>query len=169
MQQAKRQTRTAPTRRGSRDSLRHGTRDAIENEISELVPVAYMGRSVLVVEADPEIQARLARWLSRRGNRVVGTGSGDGALALLSRWSVELVFISETLPGRSGVDVARLIHQRCPRATIVILSDNIEPAIRLAARAAGAADCVRKPSSDEELGQLLRARITLHEREAVAQ
>lgn len=146
-----------------------GRRDPIETEISELVPVVFMGRSVLVVEADPEVQARLARGLSRRGNRVVGTGSGDGALALVSQWDVDLVLISDTLPGRSGVEVVRAVHQIRPQAVIVLMSDNLEQCIRLAAAGAGASDCVRKPLGDEELAQVLRMRAAHNDRDAVAQ
>lgn len=144
-------------------------REPIETEISELVPVVFMGRSILVVESDPEVQARLARGLSRRGHRVVGTGSGDGALALVSQWDVDLVLISDTLPGRSGVEVVRAIHQVRPNAVIVLMSDNLEPAIRLAASGAGARECVRKPLGEEELAQLLRMRPSQQDRGAVAQ
>jgi CheY-like chemotaxis protein len=163
MDKAKRQTaRPEPRSRGRREP--------IETEISELVPVAFMGRSILVVEADPEVQARLARGLSRRGNRVVGTGSGDGALALVSQWDVDLVLISDSLPGRSGVEVMRLVHKARPLATLVLMSDNLEPAIRLAALGAGANDCIRKPINDDELGSVLRTRnATPGERGVVAQ
>ncbi|HEX6245359.1 MAG TPA: response regulator [Polyangiales bacterium] len=128
-----------------------------------------MGRSILVVEADPEVQARLARGLSRRGHRVVGTGSGDGALALVSQWDVDLVLISDTLPGRSGVEVVRAVHQIRPEAVIVLMSDALEPAIRLAGKAAGAQECVRKPLADDDLAALLRLRAEPRDRGAVAQ
>lgn len=131
--------------------------------------MVFMGRSILVVESDPEVQARLARGLSRRGHRVVGTGSGDGALALVSQWDVDLVLISDTLPGRSGVEVVRAIHQVRPDAAIVLMSDNLEPAIRLAASGAGAQQCMRKPLGDDELAQLLRLRAEPHDHVAVAQ
>jgi CheY-like chemotaxis protein len=160
MEKAKRQTARPEPRSG-------GRRERIETEISELVPVVFMGRSILVVEADPEVQARLARGLSRRGNRVVGTGSGDGALALVSQWDVDLVLISDSLPGRSGVEVMRLIHKARPHATLVLMSDNLEPAIRLAALGAGASDCIRKPADDDELGLVLRKRNAAHEERGV--
>jgi CheY-like chemotaxis protein len=169
MDKYKRQTARRALRQGSNVPAARGRRDPIETEVSELVPVVFMGRSILVVEADPEVQARLARGLSRRGHRVVGTGSGDGALALVSQWDVDLVLISDTLPGRSGVEVVRAVHQARPRAAIVLMSDNLEPAIRLAAAGAGAQECVRKPLGDEELAQLLRLRADTHERGAVAQ
>jgi CheY-like chemotaxis protein len=166
MQRLKRQ---AARRQAERGEKRHNER--AEGDISELVPVSIMIRSVLVVEADPEVQARLARNLSRRGHRVVGTGSGDGALALISQWEVDLVLVSDNLPGRTGIEVARLVHQARPKATVVLMCDNLEPGPRAAARAAGATECVRKPLLDEHLGYWLRFRATLPaaDRGAVAQ
>lgn len=162
-------------RQAARSQVLHGSsrseRAELETEdVSELVPVTFMGRAVLVVESDPEDQASLARNLSRRGNRVVGTGSGDGALALVSQWDVDLVLVSDTLPGRSGLEVARLIHKLRPNATVVLMSEMLEPATRLAARAAGASECVRKPVTDDQLAHLLRQRSPYHkDRGAVAQ
>jgi CheY-like chemotaxis protein len=50
------------------------------------------------------------------------------------------------------------------------MSDNLEPAIRLAAVGAGASDCIRKPINDDELGLVLRTRNAAHsERGVVAQ
>ena len=121
MQKAKRQTARRQADRSERREKR------ANGDVSELVPVANASRAALVVEADPEVQARLARNLSRRGHRVVGTGSGDGALALISQWDVDLVLISDDLPGRTGIEVARLVHQARPKATVVLMCDNLEP------------------------------------------
>jgi CheY-like chemotaxis protein len=164
MQKAKRQTARRPAERGEQREKR------VNGDVSELVPVAANSRAVLVVEADPEVQARLARNLSRRGHRVVGTGSGDGALALISQWEVDLVLVSDNLPGRTGIEVARLVHQERPKATVVLMCDNLEPGTRAAARAAGATECVRKPLLDEHIGYWLRFRATLPiDRDLVAQ
>jgi CheY-like chemotaxis protein len=112
-------------------------------------------RSVLVIEADPELQSQMARALRREGHRVVGTGSGDGALALVSQWDVDLILISEDLPGRAGIEVTRLIHMVQPHAPVIVLSANAEPNLRAAARAAGAVDCVVKPLQIDQLSRWL--------------
>jgi CheY-like chemotaxis protein len=112
-------------------------------------------RSVLVVEADPEVQVQMARALRRDGHRVVGTSSGDGALALVSQWDVDLILISEDLPGRAGIEVTRLITAVQPQAPVIIMSVNAEPSLRAAARAAGAVDCLTKPLRVEQLARWL--------------
>jgi CheY-like chemotaxis protein len=104
-------------------------------------------RSVLVIEADPDVQAQIARTMRAGGYRVVGTSSGDGALALVSEWPVDLILVSQDLPGRAGVEVTRLLRERSPSSTVVIMAARDEPNVHEAARAAGAVGCVHRPVS----------------------
>src|SRR5688500_9115242 len=96
--------------RGKRRTARPSKARMERIDVPSFGPAA-MERSVLVVEADPEVQVQMARALRKCGLRVVGTSSGDGALALVSEWDVDLILISEDLPGRAGVEVTRLIHR----------------------------------------------------------
>jgi CheY-like chemotaxis protein len=112
-------------------------------------------RSVLIVEADPELQTQMAKALRREGHRVVGTSSGDGALALIAQWDVDLVLINEDLPGKAGIEVTRLVHAVKPLVPLIVMSTNAEPSLRAAARAAGAVDCLLKPLRVESLARWL--------------
>lgn len=114
-------------------------------------------RGVLVVEDDPDLQWRLARMLTLRGNRVVGTSSGEAALELLSQWPVDLVLVDDTLPGMSGMELARTINERHPGAPVVLMSTQDSRESRLAARLAGAVAVVIKPFALESLVDLLRS------------
>ena len=142
-------------------------------EVPALIRVGPRERSVLVVEADPEVQVQMARTLRREGHRVVGTSSGDGALALVSQWDVDLILISEDLPGRAGIEVTRLIHAVKPQAPVVVMATLAEPSLRAAARAAGAIDCVPKPLQVEHLARWLAPPqlddLLAHEADAVAE
>jgi CheY-like chemotaxis protein len=142
-------------------------------EVPALIRVGPRERSVLVVEADPEVQVQMARTLRREGHRVVGTSSGDGALALVSQWDVDLILISEDLPGRAGIEVTRLIHAVKPQAPVVVMARLAEPSLRAAARAAGAIDCVPKPLQVEQLARWLVPppldELLPHEADAVAE
>jgi two-component system, sensor histidine kinase RpfC len=148
---------------------RHRERET--RDVSALISVGPRERSVLIVEADPEVQVQMARVLRREGHRVVGTSSGDGALALVSQWDVDLILVSEDLPGRSGIEVTRLIHALRPRCPVIIMSKNAEPSLRAAARSAGAVDCLTKPLCAEHLVPWLQppALDGMHAREAVAE
>lgn len=138
---------------------------------SACVRVGVRERSVLVVEPDPEVQVHIARALRREGHRVVGTSSGDGALALVSQWDVDLILISEDLPGRAGIEVTRLIRAVQPQAPVIVMSASADPSLRAAAQAAGAADCLPKPFRLEQLSPWLVAPAldALDAREAVAE
>lgn len=111
---------------------------------------------VLVIENDPDLQWRLARTLTVQGNRVVGTASGDGALALLANWQVDLVLVAEDLPGADGLEVARRIRERSPGVRVILMtSEDHGPDIEVAARLAGAAACLAKPFGLEALLSLV--------------
>lgn len=94
-------------------------------------------RSVLIVQDDPDLQFRLARALTVHGCRVVGTGSGEGALALLSKWKVDVVLLDEQLVGLDGLEVAERIRQHHPLVPIALLVDGEGPNLSLRARRAG--------------------------------
>jgi DNA-binding response OmpR family regulator len=109
----------------------------------------------LVVEDDPDLQWRLARMLTIRGSRVVGTSTGNGALALISQWPVDLVLVDDGLPEMSGLEVIRSIHEKDPSVPLVLMAAEVTPELRIAARAAGASTCVEKPFTSEQLSDLL--------------
>jgi DNA-binding response OmpR family regulator len=118
---------------------------------------AVRERGVLVVEDDPDLQWRLARMLTVRGNRVVGTSSGEAALELMSQWPVDLVLVDDTLPGMSGVELARVIQERHAGIPVVLMSAEDTRESRLAARLAGAVAVLTKPFAIESLFDLLRS------------
>ena len=116
-----------------------------------------VSRAILLVEADPERQVRLARTLSRAGHRVVATSTADGARALVSEWDVDLILVDEDLPGVSGIDVARRLRRESPEVPIVILTDPAMPASSRALVAAGADAAVHKPLALDDLEPWLAA------------
>lgn len=115
-------------------------------------------RGVLVVEDDPDLQWRLARMLTVRGNRVVGTSSAEGALELIKQWPVDLVLIDDTLPGMSGVELAQTIARDHPETPVVLMSSDDEDGQgAIAARLAGVVATIAKPFRPEALLELLRS------------
>lgn len=108
--------------------------------------------AILVVEHDPDHQWHLARTLTVRGHRVVGTSSPEGALALLSQWPVDVVFIDESLPGISGIELCKRFQQ-CQKGLPVVLMAKKESRVRrTASKVAGIIGTVTKPL---HLGSLL--------------
>lgn len=134
-----------------------GETTKLEGAIRVVGPGPRAG-AVLVVEADPDLQWRLARLLTVSGNRVVGTSTADGALALMAAWEVDLVLIDETLHGLSGIDLARKLHESYPHVQVVLMTadDDAHEDMHVAARLAGAVACLTKPFRPEAIAELLR-------------
>jgi len=80
-------------------------------------------RSVLLVESDPDLQWSLARMLTVNGNRVVGTSSADGALTVIEQWNADLALVASSLPGASGVEVARRLREWNPDLLVILMGD----------------------------------------------
>lgn len=128
--------------------------------VSGVLPCAVPSAAVLVVEADPELQWRLARMLTVQGNRVVGTSSGDGALALIAQWPVDLVLVDADLPGTSGMsalDLAHVLHEKHAQIQVVLMTAaDARDEVHIAARLAGVVACLTKPFRAETIAEVLR-------------
>ncbi len=130
--------------------------DASTSIIEALTPAPRRAlRGVLVVEDDPDLQWRLARVLTIQGYRVVGTSSGDGALALIAEWPVDLALVAEDLPGMDGLQVTEAIRARNPDISVVLMGNDQNSDFEISARMAGAVACLAKPFRMETLTGLI--------------
>lgn len=79
------------------------------------------GSAVLILEPDPDFQSRLARMFTVQGHRVVGTASIDGALALLSRFPVDLLLVAEECRAADVAAVAQAAaaHRNGTRVMVI--------------------------------------------------
>lgn len=114
-------------------------------------------RGVLVVEDDPDLQWRLARMLTVRGNRVVGTSSGEAALELMAQWPVDLVLVDHSLPGMSGVELARRVAAEHPEVPVVLMSGEDDEPSPVVETLASVVATIAKPFRPEALVELLRS------------
>lgn len=125
-----------------------------------VVPGSLPAAAVLVVEADPELQWRLARMLTIHGNRVVGTSSAEGALALLRQWPVDLVLVDAELPvtsSMSALELARVLREEHPQIQVVLMTAaDARDELHIAARLAGVVTCLTKPFRAETIAEVLR-------------
>ncbi|MDH4281401.1 MAG: response regulator [Myxococcales bacterium] len=81
-------------------------------------------RRVLLIESNPDLQWSLARMLTVNGNRVIGTGSVDGALAVLEQWAPDLAIVGSSLPGTTGVEVARQLREQNPDLFVILTGEH---------------------------------------------
>jgi DNA-binding NarL/FixJ family response regulator len=89
--------------------------------------------------------------------RLVGEAAdGLEAVRLVERLRPDVLILDLFLPGLSGLEVARRVHQRLPHTRIVILSMYDNEAYVVEALRAGAAAYVLKVSGAEELMRAVR-------------
>lgn len=88
---------------------------------------------------------------------VVGEATqGDEVLALLGQTPIDLLLLDMTMPGLSGVELIRRLHEEKPALPILILSMHNEVQVVTRALKAGASGYVTKDSEPEILLQAIR-------------
>lgn len=137
--------------------LSHQKKQQITDALKAVRETAERPCRVLVVESDPDMQWHLARLLTVQGNRVVGTSSGEGALALIGEWSVDLVLVDEELPGMGGLELSSRIQEDHPEIPVVVMSHRDDEDAREDALSAGAVALLTKPFQRDALEKLLLA------------
>jgi DNA-binding response OmpR family regulator len=111
---------------------------------------------ILVVEDETKI-ARLVRdYLEHAGFEAEVVGDGETALASVRRSRPDLVVLDLGLPGRDGLDVARVLR-RTSSVPIVMLTARGDETDRVVGLELGADDYVVKPFSPKELVARVRA------------
>ncbi|HEX9800397.1 MAG TPA: sigma-54 dependent transcriptional regulator [Thermoanaerobaculia bacterium] len=106
---------------------------------------------VLVVDDEEVLQDVLGQLLRKEGYTTLSARTGEEALLLLDKHSVDLVLLDLMLPGMSGMEVLHQIRQRDPDQVIVIITaySSIEGAID--AMREGAYHYIPKPFKNEEV------------------
>ncbi len=92
------------------------------------------------------------------GLEVVGEAEdGDGAVALATELTPDVVLLDLLMPGPGGVEVARLIRRSAPRTAVVAITAYHEPDTVRELVAAGAAGYLLKSSDSDEIVGAVRA------------
>lgn len=77
--------------------------------------------------------------------------NGEEAIVLAQQFQPALVFMDISMPGISGIEATRIIHQMLPDCKIVILTVHNDPAFVALSRQAGAFGYLLKNHLDQEL------------------
>ena len=111
---------------------------------------------VLFIEDNVDIAELSEQLLEDWGHKVMTAGTGAEALAKLSRFSPDVVFIDIGLPGMNGYEVAQRIRATLPPSvTLVALSGYGQEEHRQRANEAGFDRYLVKPVRDEQLAAVL--------------
>jgi DNA-binding response OmpR family regulator len=120
-----------------------------------------MTSSILVIEDEPGIVDFLERGLRGQGFEVAAELDGERGLAHALDASPDLVVLDMLLPGRSGLEVLRALHEAKPELPVIALTALGEIEDRVTGLDAGAVDYLTKPFSLAELSARIRAQLRM--------
>jgi DNA-binding NarL/FixJ family response regulator len=116
-----------------------------------------MGVSVLLADDHPVFRQGLRALLEREMFHVVGEAAdGFEAIAMAERLQPQIVVIDLAMPALNGIDAAREIVKRAPRAKAILLTMFTEEHHVLEALRAGVKGCVSKSQAAEHLLQAIQ-------------
>ena len=119
-----------------------------------------MSAHILIAD-DDEVSCQLfAETLESEGFRVQQVTSGDAALSCLENATYDLLIIDVRMPGMSGLEATRIVHERYPALPIVVMTafGSIETAVE--AIHEGAFDFISKPMNLAELKNIVSRALT---------
>ena len=113
---------------------------------------------ILVVEDDPRLRERLARYLTGEGFRVTAAGDAAEARVQLRAIDPDLMVLDVMMPGEDGLSLTQSLrldrHRDLP---ILLLTARGAPEDRIAGFEAGADDYLGKPFEPRELVLRIRS------------
>jgi CheY-like chemotaxis protein len=110
---------------------------------------------ILVAEDDAALRRLYTIWLESAGHEVTEAADGREAIAHIERRVPEAAVLDIEMPFVDGLSVARYLHARDARASIVIVSG--VDGVRAEALSAGAAEVLAKPCDRAALRAALDA------------
>jgi DNA-binding response OmpR family regulator len=110
------------------------------------------GKTILLVDDDPEIVAALRTLLERKGYRVLTALDGNAGLAVAEQERPDLVIVDMMMPKKSGFLVVEKLKSR-PEASprVIMITANEGHRHRAYAEMLGVDDYLRKPFAMDKL------------------
>ena len=114
---------------------------------------------ILLVNDDQENLKSIILHMKKEGYDVISTGTGEGALELVSKEIPDFIVLEVVLPGLDGVEVCRSLRElpALEETIIVFLTERAEDYSQIAAFEAGADDYIVKPIRPRVLLTRLKA------------
>ena len=106
---------------------------------------------ILIADDEAPIRLTMESLLQRRGYAVMTAEDGEQALALLHQQPFDLLLLDLSMPGLSGLDVARRAHEVQPEAAVIILTGHGSLESAIEGMHLGIFDYMLKTSSPQEV------------------
>ena len=107
--------------------------------------------SILLVDDDERLRSRMARAFEERGYEAQQAEGYDGAITIAEVESTEYAVVDLRMPGKSGLEVVRALHQIDVATKIVVLTGYGSIATALEAVRLGATHYLTKPADVDEV------------------
>ena len=114
---------------------------------------------VYVVDDDASVRDALSVMLTLEGFQVFGFADGDSLLAAVRQHQPDCVILDVHMPGRSGLDILKELHQRQNAVPLFIISGQGDIPMAVDAIKNGALDFIEKPFHAETLVTRIREAI----------
>jgi len=114
-------------------------------------------KRVLVVDDELDTVESMATILREDGYHVDTSPSAEEALERFRAETYHLLLTDLFLPGKSGVDLTRAVHESCPATAIVLITGHATVKTAVAALKRGANDYIRKPVNPKKLRERVAA------------
>jgi DNA-binding NtrC family response regulator len=101
--------------------------------------------NVLIIDDNLEMAANLQEILQDEGVRADVARDGFVALSKLDQTGFDLVITDIRMPGMSGIEVLKAVHERWPRLPVIVMTAYSADAILEEAYTMGALDVLAKP------------------------
>ena len=121
------------------------------------------GRTILVVDDDPEMRALLVEVLRREGYVVEEAADGAEALTRLRTKSFAAIIMDKNLPGLVGLYVLSGLRVICRDTPVILITTLADAATYLEGLKKGAFEYIFKPFRIEELLRVLRRALRANE------
>src|SRR5579883_2224515 len=121
-----------------------------EPERDESLP-PRSSRDLLIIEDDPSFARALRRSFERRGYRVAVCDRADALAETLQAMSPAFAVVDLKLPGPSGLECVKILHERDAATKIVVLTGYASIATAVEAIKLGASHYLAKPSNADDI------------------
>ncbi len=117
---------------------------------------ALAATTVLVVDDEAPVREILQEILKLDGHHSLACDSGEAALNALRQQPFDLVISDLRMPGISGLELLRQVHDSYPRIGVIMITAVSELQVGLEAMRAGAIDYITKPFNLELVSSSIR-------------
>lgn len=129
-------------------------------------PLGATGGRVLIVDDDVDVRSTLQQYVARQGCDARVAPDGDSALQLIREDPPDVVLLDIQMPGLSGIDALKAIHEAAPAVKVIMMSGAASFELAKETLAHGAFDFIPKPPDMKAFLQTLQAAFLMKRLEA---